>query len=421
MTTPPPDPGALAALKEGQQQILQAIAAAENSFLRQAVSLAADLVGVVSIVGIPSAVLSLISLFEGGDSSAEQALGDIGRLLQVTFDYDQSAQELTDMHRVDDLASGAYSRLSSLLQEQLPYLPESLDSLNFETRKAMDALSLRSSWMRVHADVLDYQDYWFGRASAPPDTVTSGAGRSFVFDYRLTLPCYLKALATRMAAFVVLVGSGMVAEQTARDELAQRAADLQSYLDTILRGFTPARTPGMLDVFYRFEDLSGTLRWSVWDTSAPGPRVIGVVDAFQGGGLVDEVPVTAYPNPTDGPWFPPVDHPPMAYLDFAARYELGVRARHMALYEACSLHDAWTAIQQTRAAAGQATAPTDLDVHWSLRDIVGRLGVAEADIVLDTTHISLWDTVRRLAILGAVDRTGTFQVSFRETLQAAAF
>jgi hypothetical protein len=60
-------------------------------------------------------------------------------------------------------------------------------------------------------------------------------------------------------------------------------------------------------------------------------------------------------------------------------------------------------------------------VHWSLRDIVARLGVAEADIVLDTTHISLWDTVRRLAILGAVDRTGTFQVSFRETLQAAAF
>jgi hypothetical protein len=421
----------LDALKKGQQDILDAIAKAQNGFLREAISLTADLIGIVSIVGLASAVVSLYDLFKGS-TAADEAIAKIGQLLQVTFRFDESAAALTQMQRVSDLASEATTRLKTLLGEVPPYTPAALDQLDFITSNDLNKLGSSVSWMRVYFDGLNYRDYWFGTVTPPADLFTMGAGSSFVFDYRLTVPCYMLAIAARVASQTILIGAAFVQKQAMIAESSARAREAQNYYDTILRGFVRSRTPSAMEIVYNNGPIGSPPEWSQWDPPVVVPaaqptRLIGVVDAYQGAGIVDSVPTSVFPSLALGP-VPGGVNPPdldLAYQVFAARYELGVRRREMRLYSSISLGELWGAIQKLHAAAGEAPDLIDRGQSWSLKDVNVALGTVYAEIInvppgAPPPPISLSDTIRRLAILGGVDNSQNLFVSWRTAQEAAS-
>jgi hypothetical protein len=162
------------------------------------------LVGIVSVVGIPTAIASLVQMFSGPDAT-QQALQRIENLPQVTFSFQQGEADLTQMQLVTTFVNDSRYRLQSLLEESLPYLFSALDDLNNITLTKVNVLEQEPFWNRVFFDELVYQDFWFGRVLPPPDAITTlHPGRSFVFDYRLTLLGYLNTISVRLAAIVIL-------------------------------------------------------------------------------------------------------------------------------------------------------------------------------------------------------------------------
>lgn len=418
----------IAALKDGNDQILTAVKALDTTFLRDALSLASDVAGVIGIVGIPGAIANLIGMFTGAEEKTAAQLNAIEGLLKVTFSVEQSGIALSQMQRVTGFARDCMSALNTTLMETRPYDPSALSLLNIETGKDMDALADPSSWLRVFFDQLLYSDNWFGTVKLPPDTVSTGADHSFAFDYRLTLPCYLKGLSARCAALGILQDANFVLRDAVVKELLERAAELSHYRDTILRGWQRARIPTYLDIEYLDQSVGSPPpifpNWmSTWDQW--GGRSIGVVDAYRGDGIVGTYPADKFPNSSLGPFGLSIEPPnDTAYVVFTARYLLGLRRRECRLYLATSLDLAWIAIQDLRAAAGQPKQDIDPFMHVSVRDVISSLGSAYANLLVRPPGAppppdSLWDTTRRLALVGEVDNTGELLVSLRGVLDAA--
>jgi hypothetical protein len=151
------------------------------------------------------------------------------------------------------------------------------------------------------------------------------------------------------------------------------------------------------------------------------------MSAHDGNGIVDSYPADAFPNRALGPFGPVLGEPapaPEVYLEFAARYELGSRKREKTLYVQIGLDKAWTSVQDLRRMSVQIPEATDQMLYWSLRDVLVALGLAAADLInvppgAPRPPLSVFDIVRRLAIVGKVDNSQRFLISCREALEAA--
>lgn len=398
----------LATLKERTEAIWQKLNDSDGTF-RQGLSLAADVAGVISIVGIPSAVQSLLD-FLNHRNPLQDALASIETLLNVTFSSEQAEADLTQMQKCTELATNARSRLKATLEEMLPYSNETLDNTQNITLTSVDTLEQDPFWRRVFFDELAYDDEWFGQVLPPSEEIlTIRPGRSFVFDYRLTLPCYLSAITHRQQALVILLAVNFVKREEIIKEISERATSLEGFYKRILKGFAPPPIPQYFpDIQY-----SGTVvLLSEWDPR----RHVGTVDSYVGDGVVSSYPRELYPNPAVGPLAPAPEPPPPEYVEFAQRYKLAVMKRENALYRLIGLDIVWESVQELRRAAAQATEPFDPHLYWSARQIMNALDQE----VSAGTDLSLSETVQRLATIGKVDNTGLFMVSWRTALEAAA-
>jgi hypothetical protein len=395
----------LNALKESTRQIWQKVNESDSTF-RQGLSLASDVAGVISIIGIPAIVQSLLD-FVNGHNPLQDALASVETLLHVTLSFEQAEADLTQMQTCTALATAARSALRATLEETLPYSNEALDSLQKITLNSVDTLEQDPFWRRVFFTELAYFDFWSGSVVPPSDEIVKiRPDRSFAFDYRLTLPCYLSAITDRQQALVILLATNFVKREAIIKEISQRATSLAGLYQRILKGF--AHTP-IPQAFPDIQYGDPPPLHSVWDP----PRIVGIVDSYVGDGVLASYPCDLYPNPSVGPFASP---PPPEYLEFAQRYRLAIMKREKALYTVIGLDTVWESVQELRRAATQATEPFDPHLYWSAREVMS---------VLDQqapagTDLSLFESVQRLATIGKVDNTGQFVVSWRAALEAAA-
>jgi hypothetical protein len=105
-------------------------------------------------------------------------------------------------------------------------------------------------------------------------------------------------------------------------------------------------------------------------------------------------------------------------VEFTTRYELGVIKREKQLYFLIGLNSVWESIQDLRRSVGQLTEPFDENLYWSLREIIDVL--RQHAPPKPGPDLSLFDAVQRLATIGKVDNSQSFQISWREALEAAA-
>jgi hypothetical protein len=413
----------LKALKDNSAAI-SAQVNSEDSVFRKGLSLAADVVGIISVVGIPAAVQSFLD-FINDNHPLQDALKPIVDLLRVTFSFEQAEADLTQMQNCTALATAAQSSVQAILEESLPYTKESLNSLQNITLTSVNTLEQDAFWRRVFFTELAYEDYWFGRVLPPPDEILGvRPDRSFAFDYRLTLPCYLSAIMNRHQALVILLGNEFVKRDAIMKEIADRATSLERFYNRILKGFRRARTPTFFpDIQY--VDIAirpdPPLFQSPWD-QPPQPaiivnRVVGTVDSYVGDGIIRSYPESLFPNRTVGP-FALTPDPPPEYVEFTTRYELGVIKREKQLYFLIGLNSVWESIQDLRRSVGQLTEPFDENLYWSLREIIDVL--RQHAPPKPGPDLSLFDAVQRLATIGKVDNSQSFQISWREALEAAA-
>jgi hypothetical protein len=272
---------------------------------------------IAGVVGIPATIVGLIpaitQLFSGPDRATEEALNRIEGLLAVTFKFDVAEADFIQMKDVSNLATDCRSALDSLLSQ--PYSPETSALAEANSRAAIDKLQQEIYWQRVFFDQLVYSDRWFGRVMPPADDFSSPrAGSKLVFNYRLTLPCYLKALSARIATVLLLVNSGAMVQQAAITEMRSRASTLEDYYKRILKGFVFAPVPTLEQIIYTLVPPD----WAALHNFAPSAfdqsdlfvdRPIGVVQAHDGGGIVgvdENYPVELFPNISLGPFSPPL-------------------------------------------------------------------------------------------------------------------
>jgi len=390
-------------------------------------TLAGIVANLSGILQLPSVLISLQSSLKqlfGGEDPIKGELDRIANLLQVTFSFEESEADLTQMQLVNDAVVRCRSALTGLLLEQPPYLPTALDRLNIDTLTELNLLESEPYWKRVFFGELEYEDYWFGRVEPPgEDIVSSRPGRSFVFDYRLTLAGYLDAIWVRTSAIVLMLASDFLVREAALAEIQSRATALENFYNRILRGFKKSRTPTFNDVVYQDIAPPGfPLPWlsSAFDPviPSPTPRPVGVVSALDGNGIVDSYPDELFPNRTLGP-FGPFASPTEEYFEFATRYALGAIRRELVFYVKIGLDRAWTTIQDLRRISGQAPEAFDKKLYWSLRDIGNVFGLIVVIPGEPSPPFSVFEIVRRLAVVGKVDNSQRFFISCRTALEAA--
>jgi hypothetical protein len=435
----------LAAIKAGVDELRNA----DKDALSRTFKVIGNLSNIAGLLSGPGALIQLVSivdqLFGGVDATAKE-LQDIEGLLKVTFRFEQSEAEHTKMQLVNSTVSDIRSSLQAILQESLPYSEASLDTLQTTTLSKLNAFDhddQDSYWTRAYFDELVYSDHWFGRVM-PDGIVSSRSGQQYVFDYRLTLPGYLKSIAVRSAAISILIATGFIQKQPVLEEIRARTdaiarsglAQAEGFYDRILAGLIMSRTPRLSEIAYIDEGVIGSGVPNYLSVFEPAfvltPRPMGAILSYDGVGIVDSYP-NEYPNlapspfgVTPNPKGPLLDVPPYPaeYLRFAARYALGSRKRAKQLYAKIGLDQAWATIQVLRIQAGIIPQFPDPMQNSSVREIYSDLGTADAEIInvppgSPPPNVSLWDVVRRLAEIGNVDNSHLLFVSMRAALDAA--
>jgi hypothetical protein len=397
----------------------------------------ADIFGALSGAGVLLEFIpKLQELFGGGPDPVTQQLQDIEKLLKVTFRFEQGEAEHTRMHLVNSTVSNIGSSVHAVLEETLPYAQASLSALNSSTLTLLDDFDhddAQAYWQRAFFTELEYADPWFGHV-VPDGIVTSRSGQQYVFDYRLTLPGYLKAISARLAALSILVSSNFVHKEEAIKELSSRAVALEGFCVRVRQGITTARIPSLNEIAYiNIQDLPPP-NPPMWTSGfdpvgvVTTPRPMGAVLSYDGAGKLASYPLGEYPSPLPfvGPFGPILGSPPPPpeFLNFSARYALGGAKRAKDLYMQTGLGDAWESLQTLRSLAGEATDPFDTSQFWSAREIDIDLGLADADVPSGPPgspppDLSLWYVVRRLADIGHLDRSAMLFVSMRDALVAA--
>jgi len=432
----------------GMEEDIAAIKAAvqdirgdNKSTLQHIAETVGNVLGVVSnlsgVFSLVSVLPTLVQFFKGADPTME-ALNRIDQLLHFTYDFEQAQADLTQMHEVTAAVVTCRSALSSLIEETPPFSAAALDSLQTTTRTQVDLLESDPYWMRVFFSELLFSDFWFGVVQPPHGDITPlVSGKSYVFDYRLTLMGYANAVSTRTSAILLLLANNFIDRQQAIDEVSRRADTLEKFMQRIVNGFVSARTPRFMDVSYLDESIPSSppnppLWQSNWDIlgfpgtiNFPVQRPFGVISSHDGNGIEETYPATLFPNTTVGP-FGLVGDPNFGtetYYEFVARYQLGNRKRAKALYLQVGLDQAWIAVQDLRRLAGQSPEVADPMQCWSMRDIYQDLGKAAVERNDDPRAsgppLSMVDIIRRLAVVGNVDNSHELAVSLRTALETA--
>jgi hypothetical protein len=221
-----------------------------------------------------------------------------------------------------------------------------MDSTTDEVVRTLGDLSY---WKRPFLSEVVYFDTWSG--SLPPDP-SLGPG-SLVFEYRLTLPAYLEAIAIRLIVLLALDGG---IKATGQGEIAQIANQLEEKYNTIVAGIVTIRPPTLSDVQSGLSDSNWNLGRK--DPQSPASEsardLYGAVERYSTLAAVGHWPV----------WFE------TDFRQFSAKLALGSLARWKKVYSEVGLAAVWRILIHLKALAGQTVPPSvDSGSAWSLREV----------------------------------------------------
>lgn len=214
---------------------------------KKALDLASSLVGAISsawgYVNTAKTVLTTLGVLSQADPVAEMRK-EIDQLWKQFQGVVAALDADSTMRDVANQLSSARAELQNLT-ELAPDDPATvgLDSVWDGLRplvldgsaRAVIALGSPAYWERVFIPELLYQK-WPASSSHPNPQVESG----LVFDYRLTLPAYLEAIAIRLTILVAVVKDH---RRVAREELVSIATTLEAYFSKILDGIANVLWP----------------------------------------------------------------------------------------------------------------------------------------------------------------------------------
>lgn len=357
--------------------VFSAINAAINVLTFLGVLSSADVVG-----EIEQAIDQLWQEFQGAVAAldTEDSMKDV---------QNQVAQSQTELTNLTEFApnDAATVGIDSTWDELRPFV------LNNSLSPVL-TLGQPAYWQRVYLPDLVYNGNQNGNQVIPEDLAlylfspTTAGG--LVFDYRLTLPAYLEAIAIRLTILVAVVPDY---QNTARPELQNMAATLESYYLQIRDGSSEAFSvdqnlpvyPTSMD-FYLNARGGGLVTLSppsaIWET---GTNFYSVPDWIGNGAPYGTVEVySAYNNVTSWPEgeFPLVEFPtsePLAsetpdvqWINFLVRYTVRSWVSWKDVYNGIGLGPVPSVIVQLKQLAGVLPATVDgPDGNYSIRELVG--------------------------------------------------
>jgi hypothetical protein len=240
-------------------------------------------------------------------------------------------------------------------------------TMDSTTDEVVRTLGDISYWKRPFFLELVYDDAFSGLLLPEPSL---GPG-SLVFEYRLTLPAYLEAIAIRLIVLLALDGE---IKATRQSEIASIVTQLEEYYNKIRAGIVTIRPPTYLEI--KPPPIGGPLAPTAWDTGDPFHHVsrpYGAVERYSTSAVVDSWPSDSIPIRGQSPPLPDS----FEFRDFSARLALGSLSRSKKVYSAVGLPAVWRILIHLKALAGVPVPHTvDTGSVLSLREVDNVLATA---------------------------------------------
>jgi hypothetical protein len=201
-----------------------------------------------------------------------------------------------DLTQVPPSASGAWAKTRSRSRAQTregsanspsgATVGFQVGAVLFNSSLEVETLGDISFYLRPFFPAAAYSDPWSGRIDPP--AFPHSTGSSIVFDYRLTLPAYLEAIAIRITILTVLVPNFRESDRAElRDNMANRLEDLY---ERIRDGIVPLRKPTVQEiistrVFDANDAMLRRIEPSPWDKVE---RLYGAVERYSAVSVVDQ-------------------------------------------------------------------------------------------------------------------------------------
>jgi hypothetical protein len=313
--------------------------------LGDAIGTIANIAGVLSIPGnILADIQAIAQLFNGDDNAKQlsEIVADVRALLQFS-EEEASHLDMLIIETQMEPARGVYKRFAEQGAQDPLFDPKSANDKTFDL---VDLLSrLGEFWKRPFLQNLTYFDSEFGNVS--PTRFPSGE----VFDYRITLPALMEAVAMRLA-ILPAVRPNFITDAGSKQELIDSAAALIEKRNIIVAGFVNAPIPTLENFFFTYDGLGE----------------IGVVDSYAGSGVVDfligrgflaRIQNTRVPDPT----------PIVQYQRGVVQIVLGIQKRRKALYMKIGLDAVWSSLKNLQRLAGQIDDTFDPNMVWSFWEV----------------------------------------------------
>jgi hypothetical protein len=342
--------------------------------------------GVGVLVGVGVIAVGLLGLFEK-TSDLESNVKKLVADFNIFFAELQAEADIELMRSVGDKIANARTALLTLrTSPDNPNLKDPNGAVLFTSALEVEALGDISFYLRPFFPAAAYSDPWSG--PIPPPAFPHSTSSSIVFEYRLTLPAFLEAIAIRLTILTALIPNFRLSQQAElRDNMAN---PLESLYVRIRDGIVPLRNPTVQEILSTkvFDVNDGRvlrIEPSAWDKTG---RPYGAVERYSAVSVVDNYRADRFlPNPQnaflvssetlfgerDNPNPPPLPGPQFpsqeALAPFLLEYAIGILARSKAVYNVVGLPKLKAAVNLLKDLAGEPRLETRPDGGWSIREI----------------------------------------------------
>lgn len=339
------------------------------------IKLMGEVIAVVSAVGaVASAVIKVMEIagiFGDEDNPFDELYGRIEQRLRVNLKSTLAGQTLQTMQQINALMGhsetagsivGAYLLHPTLAREA------ELPQANYWSQYALNTLRGDPLWLRTYDEEaatlkLGGATGWEFGPVVRPDLL--------MWDWRLPLLAYLKALAARI---VVIHTIDPAVDAAHKAELLGHAEFLQTVEQRIRAGFSRS-VP------------SGDLGFKYWELSARDP--CGVVEVQSGASDFTGTFVPAYW------WRDPIETTyakvfpqPTTHQEYVKWHRNGTETRYWRLYDSLGLFSLWSIIPDVQTAAkGRLVRDTPKDVlgAYKLSQLTESTGVSKMRMIAYTS------------------------------------
>jgi hypothetical protein len=333
--------------------------------------------GFIGYVLALKGILTAVGLFQQTDE-VQQLVTQLWRNFQVVLEGLNESQTMRDVANQIETAR-------SELENYLEFAPDDPAASGIDanwdklspfvldnTLRAVNTLGDPAYWQRPFFTDLVYFSEWTNSLTPPLEG-------NLVFDYRLTLPAYLEAIAIRIIILAALVKDYRTKNSV---EIYQYITTLEGYFKTIRDGIVELRPPQPIELTESPLAMSlqgpANCLWTTFGTWPPGQGdLFGAVERYSTFQLVDSWPAEEYPLAFLNTLMTSTD--PNAYSKFLVRHVVRTMSRWKQIYNKIGLGVLAATLVQLRALVG--ISPVALEPptgDWSVRELAQRVSATPA-------------------------------------------